>query len=394
MERLKVLFITAWYPRRGQPGKGVFVREHAKAAALYDDVVVLHCPEPEASLPALTSFEQEDEPSLTEGIPTYCARYRVSPVPKTSYAVYLWNVWRAYRRIVASGFQPDILHAHVYEAGVPAALLGRRYGLPVVISEHFSAFPRATLPPGEVRKARFAFRSARVVMPVSRALQAGIEGYGIRANFRIVPNVVDTTLFSPPQAAQKGVVVQPEDRLHHCTQRRLLFVGSLIPLKGLPVLFRALAALPQVDWHLDIVGDGPERASYEAMAANLGMSTKVTFHGFQPKAFIADKMRCSDLFVLPSQWENLPCVLIEATASGLPIVATNVGGIPEIVQGDGGILVPHDDVPALTGALAKLLEGDSGGSLDRSRLAQRAQTYSPAVVGRTLADIYRQVLSQ
>ncbi len=391
MERLKVLFITAWYPRGEQPGKGVFVREHAKAAALYDDVVVLHCPEPEASLPALTSFEQENEPSLTEGIPTYRACYRVSPVPKTSYAVYVWNVWRAYRRIVAAGFQPDILHAHVYEAGVPAALLGRRYGLPVVISEHFSAFPRATLTHGEVRKARFAFRSARVVMPVSRALQAGIERYGIRANFRIVPNVVDTTLFSPPQAAQEGT---QDDRFDPRTQRRLLFVGSLIPLKGLPVLFKALATLLQVDWRLDIVGDGPERASYEAMAANLGMSTRVTFHGFQPKAFIADRMRCSDLFVLPSQWENLPCVVIEATASGLPIVASKVGGIPEIVQDDGGILVPPDDVPALTAALAKLLEDASGGILDRSRLAQRAQVYSPAVVGRTLADTYRQVLHQ
>lgn len=393
MERLKVLFITAWYPRHGQPGKGVFVREHAKAAALYDDVVVLHCPEPEVSLPTLASFEQEDELSLTEGIPTYRARYRVSPVPKTSYAVYLWNVWRAYRRIAAAGFQPDILHAHVYEAGVPAALLGRRYGLPLVISEHFSAFPRATLPPGEVRKARFAFRSARVVMPVSRALQTGIEHYGIRANFQIVPNVVDTTLFSPPEPDQNEIP-QSKDRLDRCTRRRLLFVGSLIPLKGLPALFKALAALPQLDWHLDIVGDGPERANYEAMAVDLGMSMNITFYGFQPKAFIAEKMRCSHLFVLPSQWENLPCVLIEATASGLPIVASNVGGIPEIVQGDGGILVPPDDVPALTGALAKLLEGASDGSFDRSRLAQRALAYSPAVVGRTLANIYRQVLSR
>jgi glycosyltransferase involved in cell wall biosynthesis len=94
-------------------------------------------------------------------------------------------------------FRPDIVHAHVYSAGRPAALIAGWRRIPLVLTEHNSAFPRRLLTPRQVRMARRALSSAALVMPVSRALQRGIEDYGIRASFQIVPNVVDSSVFHP-----------------------------------------------------------------------------------------------------------------------------------------------------------------------------------------------------
>src|SRR6185312_3530334 len=156
---------------------------------------------------------------------------------------------------------------------------------------------------------------------VSRHLREAIRSYGIDVPFEVVPNVVDTSLFFPPEKKRTG----------EGATRRLLFVGNLEPSqhKGFPTLLRALTRLRDRtrDWQLDVVGDGPERPSYE-------------------KSVVAEMMRAAPLFVLPSRFDHLPCVVVEALASGLPVVSTTVGGIPELVDDQRGRLVPPDDPPA------------------------------------------------
>ena len=131
-------------------------------------------------------------------------------------------------------------------------------------------------------------------MPVSFSLQKAIERYGIRAKFRVVPNVVDTALFFPPS----------NERSHDHNPKRILFVGQLNSdhKKGVPFLFQALTQLHQQrdDWHLDIVGDGPARAEYERMALDLRISDNVTFHGFKSHAEVAEFMRQMN-FLRPAQ---------------------------------------------------------------------------------------------
>ena len=227
-ERLKVLFITGWYPKE-QPTAHLFIREHAKAVSLYDDVVVLHCAEPDSNLNGLWRLEQETDESLTEGIPTYRVWYKRLPIPKVSYFIYVWCIFQAFRWAVAQGFRPDIIHAHVYGPGLVAVLIGKLYRVPVVITEHYSVFPRRALSRREVVMAWLAFRQANLVLPVSFSLQKAIERYGIRAKFRVVPNVVDTALFFPPS-----------ERSHDHNPKRILFVGQLNSdhKKGCPSFFR------------------------------------------------------------------------------------------------------------------------------------------------------------
>ena len=356
----------------------MFVREHAKAVRLYDDVVVLHCAGTDPTVKGLWRMEQESDESLTEGIPTYRVWHRRSPFPKTSYLLYLWSAFQAFRRIVAQGFQPDIIHAHIYLAGVPAVLIGKLNRIPVVVTEHSSGFPRKLLRRLDTWKARLAFKWADTIMPVSRSLQRSIEKYSIEARFQVVPNVVDTSLFSPQ--------LRPAD-VHN--PKRILFVGLLLPVKGLPCLLQALAQLRdhRDDWHLDIVGDGPARAEYERLAIDSGLAARVTFHGLKSKREVAEFMRQADLFVLPSLFETFAVVAAEALATGTPVLSTRCGGPEEFIVEDVGMVVPPADAEALCKGLDYMLN-----HLDRFPPHQVSryvtECFSPERVGEQLHTIY------
>jgi glycosyltransferase involved in cell wall biosynthesis len=382
MRRLKVLFITHWYPVPEQPVKGIFIREHARAVAERHDVVVLHCAGKEPLLDAMWRMEEETAPEMTAGIPTYRVWRRSGPVPGVSSAAYLQGVIGAYRRLAEAGFRPDILHANVYEAGVPAVLIGRQTGAPVVISEHASDFVRRRLPPWQVQKARFAFSRAARVLPVSRTLQSAIERYGIRARFSVVPNVVDTDLFKP--------ATEPQRR---DGARRLATVGSLVPIKGFDHLLRAMALLrsERDDWRLFIVGEGPERQALTGLAETLGLSDRVTFLGQVPKPELAELLRSVDLFVVSSLVETFSAAAAEALASGVPVLATRCGGPEEYLTPDLGHLVAPGDPEALRDGLADMLNRPD--TFSRSALAAFARRrFSLDEVGRQLDAVYEECL--
>lgn len=371
---MKILFITAWYPTEENPVKGVFVREHAKAvSAIGDEVIVIYGERAKTRMKGFYEFSD----TLEEGLRTIRIAYFPSPFRPINYLIYLLSVLRVSQKLIKHEFKPEVIHAHIYSAGVPAVIVGRLYGIPVVISEHWSGFPRRTLTWIEKRMAKIAFRPAKIILPVSSALQKGIESYGIRNRFQVIPNVVDVDLFYFPSHSRKGN-----------GPKRVLFVGALDPVKGIPYLLQALAQLRQKrdDWQLDIVGDGPQGAEYKHLADTLGLAGKVTFHGLRSKPEVAQFMRQADFFVLPSLWENSPCVLLEAMASGLPIVSTYVGGIPEIIHQGVGILVPPGDTNQLSEALGKMME--SQGRLDRSVIVKEADPYRPERVGRLIHSVY------
>ncbi len=383
---MNVLFITSWYPTRDFAYGGVFVREHAKAVrASGNEVVVLHVAGSFKGRHGLWMMEEELDTELSEGIPAYHVHHRSLPLPGTSFPLYLWSVLRAFERMSTNGFRPDVIHAHIYAAGVPAVMIGKRNGIPVVVTEHFSGFPQRTLGRVEAMKARFAFRRASRVLPVSMFLQRAISAYGIESRFELVPNVVDTSLF------------YPANRSTARDQKRLLFVGNLEEnhIKGFPTLLDALARLSsgRRDWRLDVVGAGSARGEYEAKALDRGLQESVFFQGTKKKREVAELMRAADVFVLPSRYDNMPCAVVEALASGLPVVSTRVGGIPEMIYDEAGILVPPGDSDALAEALGHVLSNP--GSFDRGAIADAARNrYSLEAVGAQLRSIYESVLSE
>jgi glycosyltransferase involved in cell wall biosynthesis len=372
---MRVLFITTSYPTEAAPVAGVFVKEHARAAAEHAEVAVLHLDRSHdhRGLPRLSRVERED-------FPTWRVAYPWSPMPASAVAHFAAAArgWRAVRR---SGFDPDVIHAHFFLAGVPAVLLGRFTHTPVVVTEQWSVF----LPddPMELTRplrasARFAYERADLVLPASDALRRGIESYGIHARFEVLPNVVDTSLFGEANGDTRN--------------GRLLAVGLLYEAKGYEYLLEAIELLRREgrDIELDIVGDGPERTAYTRLANELGLNGHVVFHGIVPKPEVARRMREASLFVLTSRYDNNPCVLIEAMASGLPVVATAVGGIPEVVDESSGILARPRDPRSIADGIAAAL--DRPGGWDHRQIANSAaMRFGRDEIGRRLAEIYERV---
>lgn len=382
MDRLKVLVVTNWYPTKQYPARAVWVREFAKAAAMYADVRVLHCAGPDRALTRYWRIEQETDQGLTEGIPVYRTCYRPGRIRQFTYLIYLRGMLRAFRYVVQEGFRPDIIHVHVYDAGGPAVVMGRLNHIPVVVSEHFSSFPRRSLGRLDLLKAWLAFRGANLVFPVSQALQRAIEEYGIRARFQVIPNTADTRLFSPSPTRDNGET------------KRLLLVGQVTAIKGIPYLLHALSHLRQKrdDWRLDIVGDGDRRLEYERLAADLELCDKVTFHGLKPRAQVAEFMRRAHLFVLSSLCETFSVPAIEALAAGTPVLATRCGGPEEFITRDVGYLVPPADEGILYEGLHYMLNNLH--SYSSQQISQYAlERFSPEVVGAKLHVIYQSLTS-
>ena len=380
MERLKILFVPGWYPSEKNPVAGVFVREHAKAVSLFNEVTVLYS---EGINRSVRSIYHIDD-NMEDGLRTLRLRYRKSPIPKTSYFIYLWGMFAALRKLIREGWRPDVIHAHVYSAGVPAVLLGKRYDIPVVVTEHSSEFPRGRMRGLNKLKAKFAFERASLVCPVSENLKKHIESYGIRARFHVVPNVVDTSLFSPNSNTTNEV---RDGRKH------ILLVALLSPVKGVPYLLEALAHLKanREDFVLNIVGDGPNKSEYEALAHELRLRNVVRFHGLKTKQEVAELMKRCDFFVLPSLFETFGVVLIEALACGKPVIATDIGGPSEIVTEEVGKLVPPRDPEALTEVIDYMLAHYSDYDPNKI-LAYVKGRFSYEVVGRKFDEVYNCVI--
>lgn len=374
---MKVLFLTASYPSPDGPAVGIFVKEHARAAARQADVAVVHLER--ADVRRVRVVREPDE------FPLWRATYPRHPAP-LSYAGNLAAAVAALRRVRLAGFSPDVLHAHFFLAGAPAVVLGRMLRKPVVLTEHWSVFladDPTQLSQVVRRTAKFAFEHADLVLPVSEALRNGIVAHGVDARFRVVPNVFDESLFHPNGASEAR---EP---------KRLLSVGAFYPAKGYDVLLQAISLLAERrrDFRLAVIGAaGETRPECDALRQRLGLEDVVSFLGLLPKEEVARRMRAADLFVLTSRYDNNPCALIEALASGLPAVATAVGGIPEMLSAASGALARPGDPEDVAAKLDECL--DRLDTFDRAAIAADARArYGRPVIAQALAEVYDQVLA-
>jgi len=378
-DRPRILLTPWWYPSKEDPVMGTFVREHAKAISLHCDVVVLYSSL--ASTP-MRGLYQIGSDVVEEDIRTVRISYRRLPIPKTTFLAYMSSILGGHQYLVQRDFRPDVLHAHEFNAGVAAVLVGKLRRTPVVITEHWSGFPMGLLSPTQRRLARFAFAQADMVCPVSENLKQHIDAYGIRGRFKVVPNAVDTELFSP----------KPPQKPWRDGKRHILFVGMLISIKGLPYLLEALSHVKnwRDDFVLDIVGDGPNRVEYERLAEDLRLAEQVRFHGTKTLKEVAEFMRRSVFLASASLWENLPLVVVEAMACGKPVIAPQVGGLPEMITPETGILVPPGDIDALSKAILTLL--DDYHNYSPHRIHQIADgRYAFEAIGTQYSQIYKDI---
>ena len=372
-----ILFITHWYPSPEQPTQGIFIQEHAKAVARLERVSVAH-------IRGIGTGRLVDEEG-DERLRVYRVTYPRPAVPKTAWIERARLTERLLRRLLAEPDPPTILHAQVYSSADLAVYLSRKYGLPAVLSEHSSAYARGLFSPVQAWKARLALNRLGLVMPVCETLATEMRRFGIRSRFEIVPNTVDTELFYP---AEERVREESEGK-------DLLLVAGLTAVKGVETALGALRLARErfPGLRLTILGDGPERGKLEELTRELGLAGQLRFLGSQPKVAVASWMRQADCLVLSSRWENQPVVILEAQASGLPVAACAVGGVPELVRAENGRLAPPGDAQGLAQAIGEVLARP--GQFSRQAIqAEAVKRYSYEAVGEKMERCYQDVLKR
>lgn len=369
-----IFFITHWYPSPDQPTQGIFIQEHARAVARLARVSVAH-------IRGIGAGRLVDDEG-SERLRVYRVIYPRPAVPKTAWLERFRQTERLLRRLLAEPDPPTILHAQVYSSADLAVYLSKKYGLPAVLSEHSSAYARGLFSSAQAWKARLALNQLGLVMPVCETLAAEMRRFGIRSRFEIVPNTVDTELFYPAEERVRGEYKVKE----------LLLVAGLTAVKGVETALEALRLARErfPGLRLTILGDGPERGKLEELTRELGLAGQVRFLGSQPKAAVADWMRQADCLVLSSRWENQPVVILEAQASGLPVAACAVGGVPELVRAENGRLGPPGDAQGLAQAIGEVLARPGQFSRQAIR-AEAVAKYSYQAVGERLKVCYQSV---
>ncbi|MCL4401857.1 MAG: glycosyltransferase [Acidobacteria bacterium] len=295
-------------------------------------------------------------------------------------------------RAVLDRWQPDIIQSHNFKAHFLVRFSGlcRRYA--------WLAFHHGyTAPKLRVRiynqLDRWSLRAARRIITVCRPFVLELQRMGISGS-RITIQHNSILPFVAPPAREVAAL---RTRLEIPDQAKvILTVGRLSREKGHLDLLDAVALLrrrhPALSFRLVLAGEGPERDSIERRLAALGLSGAVLLAGHQ--ADVRPYYAMADLFVLPSHSEGSPNALLEAMAAGIPVVATSVGGVPEIARhGETALLVERGSAGQMAGAIERLLE--DGDLAMRFRMAgpRVTSTYTPEAYCRSVLTIYRQLLA-
>ena len=345
---MKILYLSAWYPTPRDAMAGLFVQKHAEAVAQQgNDVRVL--------------FSE-----------------------KTGFS-WVCDIYRAWRKLQQEWGRPDVVQMNVLDKnGLLALWLKKRYHIPYIVVEHWSGY----LP------ANFAFRGgwhgwlmkkiakhASCILPVSQMLEDAMKRCGIKNEcWQRIHNVVDDFFYQPISP----ITISPKGE-----KFRLLHVSCFDEkAKNIQGMLRAVrkVAEERQDFELVLVGTGVDFEQDIAYAQTLDFpQDMLTFTGEQTPHEVAQWMQQSDCFLFFSRYENAPVVLSECLAVGLPIISSNAGGIPEMINHECGILVPSEDEDALAKALLHMLDRTT--IYDIATIRSYGKQYTYASIGRQLSKL-------
>jgi len=366
-----VLFLSSWYPSRVHTTLGNFVRYHALAASKYNSINVLYI-------------------VADDNVKDYEIKYFQDHELKTTIVYFKRGIFKYLNYFVAftKGFhfvkeknklKFDIVHMNIMHPGIWQALyLKWRYKIPYVVSENWHGFQdlaKYNLSFLEMKLIKIGIRFSSVISPVSIQLKNCMINANYQAKYQIIPNVVDTDKFH---------IGELDTNKNNFT---FLHVSTLDDsIKNVSGIIDAFEKIKHKNMVLKIIGDGPVDWIIKKVST-LKTKNTVVVESEKTHDQIAEEMQKADVFVLFSNIENLPLVLIESISSGTPFIATKVGGIPELFNNELGRLVDAGSIDQLLSEMNFMVKNPD--FFNPSRIRSFAiKNYSNEEVGKKFNDLY------
>ena len=399
-ERKHIVFLARWYPHRYDPMFGLFVQRHAEAAALFNDITVIYCQQVNKSTSQQVESQSRDAsitPKKIEQSVIDTSKQKNFEIIRTlennvdTIRIYykkpknkILSLLRFYRAnmigLKLCKSPVDLIHVHILtRLGVVAWIQKLLHKTPYIITEHWSRYLPGNDFGGFMRKlaTKIVVRNAELVTTVTDNLAKAMQNHGLKNdNYVVLPNVVNLDMF-------------------HITSKnntpcKIIHVSCFEDKsKNISGLLESLKIVEQkgIDFQCTLIGEGMDFDLMKAKAEELQLINKVSFTGLLEGQKLADELSSGDFLVLSSNYENMPVVILEALASGLPVVSTNVGGIKEMIDETKGILVEPRNKEALAEAIIKMIETHN--DYDPNYLRKSViEKYGYESVGKFLDSIY------
>ena len=376
-ERKHIIFLARWYPHRYDPMFGLFVQRHAEAAALFNDITVIYCQQTTDNGQQTSSKEKfEIVRTLDNNVDTIRVYYKK---PKNKIQSLL-RFYRANMMALKLCKKPDLIHVHILtRLGVIAWIQKLLHKTPYIITEHWSRYLPGNDFSGFLRKlaTKIVVRNAETVTTVTDNLAIAMKNHGLKNdNYVVLPNVVNLDMFHISEKNNNPCKI-----IHiSCFEDKSKNISGL--LESLKIIDDK-----GIDFQCKLIGEGMDLDLMKGKAKELQLINKVSFTGLLQGQALADELSSGDFLVLSSNYENMPVVILEALASGLPVVSTNVGGIKEMIDDTKGILVEPRNKEALAEAMIKMIETHKNHDANYLRNSV-IEKYGYESVGRFLSRLY------
>ena len=382
---MKVLWITGWYPNVHAPYEGDFIQRQALSASLFDCIHVLYVNHSHGNTNSLSKVKVNSQ--LVET--TYYAY-----LPNNFFAKF--NIYKQllcffhYKKRLDDYLQqfgrPDIIHIHIpLKLSLVGLWIKNRYKIPIVVSEHWGIYDRSV--PDNIYFQSFVkkyllrkfLRSVDDVISVSHYLGEGIKKFAGINSYRVINNVVDTSVFN--------YKYHPHD-----TMKTILHISNMDDIKNPNGILQVIRNVTNMRRDLRFIIIGVKTDKFEKLAADLGVDhTRICFIKEIPYLEVADYLHKSDALLMFSFAETFSCVTAEALCCGVPVAAVNRSAFPELINEKNGVLANKFSVNAMTDTLLVLLDNNKW---DHKEIAADAiSKYAYSRVGKDISLLYGQILA-
>ena len=381
--RKHILFLPRWYPNKFDEMWGLFVRKHAEAAVQNNDISVLYIEALDSEIKNTEIMEQIEDNIYTLYI------YYAKPKNLILYFIKFVQLFIFGFKKINKQQKIDLTHVHILSRmGFLAYLAKLSFGTPYIITEHWSRYlPTVNGFNGKLRifLTQFISKRARSILPVTMNLESAMKKHGLNnSNYRVVPNVVENIFFDKefhektPSNNKRCIHVSTfEDKSKN--------ISGII--KGIHNILKT-----RKDFKFIFIGDGMDFKKMKALAEDLNIDDMhIEFKGLLEKEALVEEYIKADFMIINSHYENMPVVINEAFACGLPVLSTDVGGISEHLTVTRGRLMPPNNESEFIKNFNWML--DHCQEYDSYSIRQYAQKhFSYAGIGEILDEIYNNAI--